>query len=583
MAIRFLASLFIGFMAFAAHASPDLCSEAFRRTSATPQHLSQLNADIRVRVLCEIKDALANKYSLLELKKERLNFDGLKRMDSCIAREQALADFSLVNFEDRALECMAAFRDTHLITESLISRPHVVSGVLLKKINNQIVVAGYDAKVIDLSHSAFKSILRPGTVVEKIDGSSPLSQIQTLSRYINGSSKEYVETQAVRALTVRNFFYPTQSHLTLHLKGHAQPITLPWHVFPLVTREDLVQSLLVRLNMKILLPLGFRIERPVDGVGADFVGYDEALPFRPGTFTEYFTRKPVVSIRTGRITVGSETVCYLQLMDSTTKKVRLSTSPARELDRHTVLGEFIRQCEADRKGLLLDLRDNSGGDIDVPVADSSLLTPAQTVLPSHFTSGRLTSHLRKFFEVYNLGPQAPIKDWDAFSADRNYRALQEALQSGFTHLSAIPEQNIKPSGKVGGFNGRIVVALSSKCFSSCEIMAGILEHRPNTVITGTAANGSGGRFHRYQTLIVSPGYRDEVFDTLAVRIPNTLFGVNREPVSSGHLLPFDQIKDLIRENKPLEPTAGFAHKLTLRDLSEHNSDWLHVIEKGFRQ
>src|SRR5690606_4694732 len=101
--------------------------------------------------------------------------------------------------------------------------------------------------------------------------------------------------------------------------------------------------------------------------------------------------------------------------------------------------------------------------------------------------------------------------------------------------------------------------------------------------TGSAANGTGGKFHRYRLLNLSPGYRDEVFDTLAVRIPNTLFGVLRIPVTSGHLIPFDRVKNLVRENNPLQPTKGFSHKPTLRDITDHNSEWLQVIEKAFRQ
>ncbi|MGE4132341.1 MAG: S41 family peptidase [Bdellovibrionales bacterium] len=548
---------------------------------------AELTESVRARILCDLREVVGRKYASLEIKKTRLGVDLLAHLTSCVERELKISDISQITFQDRALECMAAFQDTHIITSSQTANPFVVSGVSLRKVGDQIVIAGYDQKLIKITNEAerlsggsggLEGRLKPGTVVEKIDGQDPYQVVAQLAKYINGSSPAFVEAQAVKAITRREFAYPSQLFLQLKLAGQDQPIHLRWYVFPVALRQDLRDLLLTQLGMKILAPFGFSRTRDPDGFGDGYVGYDERQPLTDQITTEYALASGKPAMRFGDL----DSACYAQILDSDSDKVmQVPVSSHGEVKNHTVvLGQFLKQCQTEGKKLVLDLRYNGGGDFDIPIADFRLLIPDRsTILGSAFTSGRYTRHLFQLFEIFNLGPQVPFKDWSRFSSDRFYRAVDEARVQGLTHISAIPEPNVRIPITGVVFSGPVTVVTSEYCISGCEIMAGLLKNRPNTTIVGRPTNGTGGMVFKNKLYPLAAGFRDDLYSSIQVRLPNNLFGVLSAPVQDGSLIPFGQVENLIRENLPLPVTSGFEHDLTVEDIESQNQALKTLIKK----
>ncbi len=550
-----------------------------------PAHGTELSAAgltpmVRTRIMEDIKLAFTQKYSLLSLKKARLKFDGLLHLDSCIAIEAAIEDRTLLGFEDRVLKCLAPFQDSHLAARGQTPRPYVVSGVALRPVGSKVIVAGLDPKVLNLNGAEVTTHLKLGSEVVKVDGRPIEEAIRSLAEFVSGSSQEFVRVLAVRALTLRDFVYPNRATVQLEF-ADGTSASLKWFVHPVALRQDIRDYLFSRLGLSSLPALKIDRRRAADGLDDGYVGYDERLSLADEEGLTYTTDSGSTAMRLGFMNLNNKRNCYLQMLNSTAVKVRMTGRPRDTLDRATEIAKFLKACQKIDAPMVLDLRRNPGGDFVVPHDDARAFLPPGIEVPSAFTTGRFTYHLRQAFDVFNLGPEFPLKPWSEFSGDRFYRAVIEAETNRMVHIPAIPERNLSAPTEAG-FSLPMTVIISEYCISGCEIMVGLLKNRPNTRFVGTATNGTGGMMFHNAFAPITSGWKDEIYGSLHLRIPNTLFGILPATVTSGELLPFESIEDQILENRPLVPDQAFKHHLTINDILNKNADLRAVIERSLQ-
>ncbi len=84
----------------------------------------------RLKVICEMKEAVLEKYSLIDLKRMRMNIDADQLMQQCARDELAIDNNDRQDFLDRVEKCIAGIHDTHFGGYSRVQRPTVVTAIL---------------------------------------------------------------------------------------------------------------------------------------------------------------------------------------------------------------------------------------------------------------------------------------------------------------------------------------------------------------------------------------------------------------------------------------------------------------------
>lgn len=555
----------------------EVCRQAREQSQSQQRNLTSA---VRAAIVCDLKKAFQQKYSLLVLKKDRLGLDVAAHLDSCAGREMAEADTRLYTFEDRLLQCLAVLRDSHVSLIAQTPRPILVSGLSFREVGGQIVLAGWDQKLLKLNRDpALIGQLRVGLIAQSIDGQPPEAWLTRLSTYINASSPALRRHQAVRALSIRDFSYPSSSDLRIRFAGQTQDVRVKWFIHPMAMRSDVRDLLFGELQLNSTVALGLDRRRPADGFSDGYAGYDERNTLASTVEQTYLTEAGSLAIQTGFLELPRGPVCYLRIADSVARRLKAVDRPNEIADRRLEINRFIRICRGSSMDMVLDLRRNSGGDFRVPLEDVAALLPKGLTIGSGFTTGRLTQQLRRALDVYFLGPQFPLKEWKDFSNDRFYRAVLQAEREGTIHISAVPYRNLQASA--GGYEGAMAVLISPLCFSGCEVMAAALRNRPRTQLIGLPTTGSGGMRFETKVDLIEAQFRDDIFSTIQVQIPNALFGVLPAPISGGELIPFATVERHILENTPLLPDVR--HELSIDDLVNGNQDLKKVIANSLKK
>jgi len=191
-----------------------------------------MDKEDRLTIVNDFLKSVELEYVLLPLKADRigLNFKALK--EAAIEAEMAAPDYNLaasdrkdsaarekisflqassnMEFLDRMQLLVAKFKDTHFSIREKIARPFSYNGYRFFRIQGKIVVGSMDKKFIGmvsaLSGTDFSAI-QVGSQVVAIDGVDVEQKINELKPYIAGSSDEFIDMEAVRSLTIRNFKY----------------------------------------------------------------------------------------------------------------------------------------------------------------------------------------------------------------------------------------------------------------------------------------------------------------------------------------------------------------------------------------
>lgn len=529
----------------------------------------------RARILCDLRTALLEKYALQNVKRETLGVDVEHQLDSCIWPEmldtgarRAYPDFDLpqLELEDHLLRCLAPFQDTHLQMLSQTEAPKVYAGFRLQKMGDRYVVAAVSRTIQPTWPAHVQAALVPGAVLESLDGKAPGDY--HYADYVAGSSPAFVNAEATRTLTFRNFAYPARGTVTVKLAG-ADAFDLPWWSVGINQREDL-RFLFKNRGIRSAHSLALDIEGKIRN-GTDDLGFTEKTPLAPlDKLTVFFDDNGRPNMRLGFADYNGQGYCYIQLLTFDTKRWRPGSPAGRPFPFEFPFQQQLAICRDQKRPLLFDLRSNNGGDPDAPAKVLATMAKAGAAYPNTLLGGLLTPHLRAVLAKYDLGDGFPASDLNSVPG-RMLAALQRANDQRAAYLPFVAAPNITGSLTGGAYELPIVALTSPNCISACDLMAGLLRVSGRAALVGEPTNGTGGRF---MELGEGPKalWRDDLFGTVMVHIPNTLHAVLPRPRADGEwFFDFAANKDWVWENHPVPVDRPYV--TALEDLANGGKGW----------
>ena len=191
------------------------------------------------------------------------------------------------------------------------------------------------------------------------------------------------------------------------------------------------------------------------------------LPAPPRAETSLF---PDVFPRFGAVTTPSGTVGYIRL--------KTFAPVSRNVDG--VVGEFARILGTlPPTGLILDVRGNGGGYINIGERILQMLTPeCITPEPFHFLATPLTLAMAT--------PGNALAPWN--------KTILQGLESGASFSQGFPLTDPDQCNDIGQvYQGPVILVTDALCYSTTDIFsAGFQDHQIGTVVGCHSSTGAGG-------------------------------------------------------------------------------------------
>lgn len=496
----------------------------------------------RIKFFCEMRDAVVNNYVGSDVSKQVLDLDVEKSVLKCVEEEVCHNKTTLSKFWDRARQCSAGLKDGHLNLTPVTGAPLVFGGLLLREVSIskndlppqrqcqaqncsvymiQSVISKYVEYVRDQSKLFdIQDWLSPGSVVWDIDGVTTEDAVLDLMKYMESSTDIHRKGMAVKSLFVREFAYPSKPNFSITIgnsKGEKK-IRLPW--FRTTTGHPSIQRALDDIYME-----------KADVIALDYK--EDRFKERPLHYTGYSGIQPLFPVR---FSLGSslyfsdhtieqgKTLCYFLLSDFQNEEGLLQAASATELDSTplTVFGvipDVLEQCISKKLPVVLDLRENSGGLIDLAVTLASFFNPSYQQLPGLASSLRTSKNAYRFlnfFETQTKGSGVYLDPTD------NILSLIEAFNDSSesdTHTDFVNSDPILGSPFSIPFNQKLVVLTSEFCFSSCDLFTSLVKkHKLGTII---GKNTSGAAIGSYSHEWIQNIWKDSS-SSIQIRIPHLL-------------------------------------------------------------
>ncbi|MGZ3787169.1 MAG: S41 family peptidase [Bacteriovorax sp.] len=558
--------------------------------------------DDRLMILNDFLKTVELEYSLLPLKAKRIGLDFNKLKEDAIAAESAsesivattadrsdeearnrisfLQAKSNMEFMDRMQILVAKFQDTHFSIQEKIARPLVYTGLRLFRIEGKIVVGSIEKKFMGmaskLSGTDFSRI-GIGEEVIAINGQPVEDRINELKKYIGASSDEFADSQAVRALTIRNFKYDESNSITITFKNAG--------VFKLPLFANNATDATPRLDA-ITYFNKFNIPSDSATIGLSFdkstkLWNDSAL-----SFEGYSTRKlhlnlkgltemlkadgapddGTPALRTGYYINKGKSYGVLQILTFMAKNVKVGDSQMSFIDG---IRSFIAELKDNQLPLILDLRVNGGGNGNLPAQVLSVLAEEGAIYPGATSGFRMTSYMRQVEEP-SFHQEVVGEDLSfGLSQDERKDLFQKTIDEKRDYTPMFAAEVIPfDSQKIKGFNNKIVALVTADCVSACDKMSFLLKSSKRATIIGTHSNGTGAGFLSTNELNTKWEDRLRVFET---QVPNYLFGVPGDTIDQ---TVFDEnsVEKMCSENRPTMADVPYAP--TMVDLARNNIGWL---------
>lgn len=568
------------------------CGSRPQTISAAKDQFSGLNffyydrAD-RIKALQSLGEEIEVRYSLLDIKKARLNVDHNALFLNAIEAERQAIDpdnsapldqaASNMAFIDRAKKLIASYKDTHFAIGGLARRPRVINGVKFVEVGGRFYVNLRSAKILGYAdlHSAspIAGQISLGDELVSVGGKPVHEVVEALMPFESGSTESYSRSSAVTALTDRNYRYPEVSYEDFGFKtadGRLVSVRLPWYYDATVNRRDAsayfasrgisgIQDVLERWNES-----SQKWELSSKGWSGfdEFVAPEDAIGVNTWV-AEADTTETVY--QTGYLLKDGKSFGFIQLYTYMLSSVKKADTGA-AVNWDVPLKNFIKELKANHTPLVLDIRYNGGGRTSIPPQILSMITPNDRSYPSLVSGYRITRHVRNLVDLWDTGQLPDLNDPIETLALEEVRT---SVANQRTHTRMIARSSgIKADITVGGYDLPVVVLISPHCISSCDIQSFLVKGSKRGLLLGTHSNGTGAGFTSDGPFTNGPW--SDSYGILKTQIPNFLFGyagrtdVLVNPELDGYL-QFDT------ENVPT--VADVQYQDTLEDYLHQGRGW----------
>ncbi len=566
-----------------------------------------LDKEDRLLIINDFLKTVELEYALLPLKVKRIGLDFNKLKAKAIADENSIDSVvastadkanteakariiflqakSNMEFLDRMQALVANFKDTHFSVQEKISRPIVYTGLRLFRIDGKIVVGSIENKFMGLASKLSGtdfSRIAIGDEVLSINGQPVEDKITSLKKYIAGSSEEFIDSYAIRALTIRNFKYDESNSITIAFRNAG--------VFKLPLFANNAKDSTPRLDAITYLDK-FNVPTDSSTIGLSFDKVTKTWNEGALSFEGYSTRKlhlnlkdlsemigddGAPALRSGYFINKGKTYGVLQILTFMTKNVKVRDNQISFIDG---IRNFISELKENQLPLILDLRVNGGGNGNLPAQVLSVLAQENVIYPGATSGFRMTSYMRQV--------QEPGFHQELVGEDQSFGITMDEMKD-FFQKTIDERRNYTPMfaaeiipydmQKVKGFDNKIVALVTADCVSACDKMSFLLKSSKRATIIGTHSNGTGAGFLSTNELNTKWEDRLRVFET---QVPNYLFGV---PGKSIEQTVFDEnsVENMCSENRPT--IADVPYSPTMLDVARNNIGWLQkaaqVIEES---
>lgn len=558
-----------------------------------------LDKEDRLLILRDFLKTVELQYALLPLKKELIGLDYKAMKAEAIAAEESIEDVLLepkdrknddvrdrvtflqassnMEFLDRMTVLVAKFKDTHFGIYEKIARPFIYTGVRLFRIDGKVVVGSLENKFLGMASKlsgADLSVVKIGDEVISIDGVPVEEKVNELKPYISGSSEEFIDSQAVRSLMLRNVKYEKKNYMRVVFKK-AGTIKLP--IF-----ANSSSSVTPRLDVITYLNK-YNVQSDATSIGITFDQNSQKWNDSDISYTGYATKNIVKNLKGSATYIGEDgrpaiqtgffinkgkTYAVMQVMTFSTTKVSKGNEVLTFID---ALRNFVLEVKESELPLILDLRVNNGGNGSYPAMLLSMIAKEKDVYKPSTTSLRMTQYIRGLY-IGELAQRVVAEDEnEGVTIEILQNLIDSALENNADYTpmftSGVP---VKADPKVGGFNNKIVALVTADCVSACDKTAFLIKETKRAVIIGTHSNGTGAGFISTNQLNTNWEDRLSVFSS---RLPNYLFGKPGDDLTT---LVYGEtsVSELCTENKPTVADIQYSSKMI--DLAKDNLGWLQV-------
>jgi Peptidase family S41 len=551
----------------------------------------------RVRLACDVRGAVEKRYVFLGVKGRLLSasapgFDAQRHLDSCVAAERTIPrEGDPLRFYDRMRQCLAAFRDGHLLVGTPARLPQVALGLGLRLVDGRVVIANRERKLMSYlgTVSGMRDLdetLAVGNEVLEVDGRPVAEALAALASHVPASSDAARMERAVDALARRDFAFPARRAvaLTLSAKGQRRTVELPWWVSPDAEKHVMTRAWLRATGVATTELLNWQYDPAKDAWDRDaggtqgYLRTDPILPPRDAAaLREYSDEGDRPAVRLGEVVRRRDRAfCYLQILTFQTET--LGSRDGRQ-PFPAVIDGFVKQCKEKDLDLVIDLRQNGGGFISHSSALVAAVGERQRSYPAGALLVRATTLNQLVFQqrAPALGAVPARSSDDALEPGHVAEAIGAAQRARREFTPAFLEAPLQASDAVGGYSGRVVALVAPTCSSACERAAALLQQSGRAVLVGAPTEGAGGSQQEVRSLAVR--WTDPE-GLLWLSIPNAAMGVQAALRAAGEpradVGADEFFARMALENRPVAPDIPYA--TSVGDVTGQNGGWLQKVE-----
>ncbi len=557
-----------------------------------------LDKEDRIDIINSFLKRVQSDYSLLPIKEKRIGLNLSKMKADAIDIENNISSILLLaqdknnqelrekvsflqakqnlEFFDRMAKLVAQFKDTHFALQTKIARPFVYLGMNFYRADGKVTVGSIENKVMGYSSKLAGydfSVIKAGDEVVSIDGVGVEEKINELKPYINSSSEGYAEMMGIWSLTQREFRYPEKNYAIIKFKN-AGTFKLPYFASlppkttPRVDANIYFKKIGIPTDLATVGLVYDKVTRTWSDENQTYTGYSTRNLYENLVdLKEYNDDNGAPAIRTGYFLKKGVAHGVLQLLTFSTVNVKNDqvTQPF-----ISAIANFILELKTNDIDLIIDLRNNGGGQINYTSQLLSLIAKTSANYPGQTGGYRIVPTIREIFEA-DMFQLIPAEDLNAdLSMDQYRDILGKTIDDNREYTPMFTHSSVTPSPLIGGYDKKIVALITPNCISACDITSFIFKSSERVTLIGSQSNGTGAGFINSKE--VTTGWEDDlkIFNT---SIPNLLFGLPGSKTDTETLI-FEQnsVDRLDTENQPT--IADVQYSTTRKDLLNKNIGWL---------